>query len=168
MKILFTNMHRLTWGGQPKCIMTLARRLAERGHDVLIGCPTGSTLAQDSAEAGIPNEDRFHFLSGFRPAARTWDSVLAQETVKSFRPDIIQVNSSPDHWLFSLLRLRRKLKIPVCRLRHNSYPVRRNLPNSLLNRKWTDHTIVHSEEVKRLLLENPIGSTTSPNSLIFV
>ena len=56
-----------------------------------------------------------------------------------------------DHWVCALGN--RLMGKPVCvvRTRHNTYPVKDNLPNRILNRSWTDYQIVVCETVRQTL-----------------
>jgi glycosyltransferase involved in cell wall biosynthesis len=52
MKLVIHNAARV-WGGNEKWMLTLARGLARRGHDVVVSCRRGGEVARRMEEAGI-------------------------------------------------------------------------------------------------------------------
>jgi glycosyltransferase involved in cell wall biosynthesis len=142
LKIFITNS-RAGGGGEARYVSSLAEHLIQLGHNVLVGCRSGSTLAGYAREAGIPVLDKFIFRGGLRPDAWRRDLALMRRVLLEERPDIIHVNSSQDHWVAAIARKLWKSPTRLVRARHNTYPVKNSLPNRVLNRDWTDlHIIV--------------------------
>jgi glycosyltransferase involved in cell wall biosynthesis len=52
MKLVIHNAARV-WGGNEKWMLTLARGLARRGHDVVVSCRRGGEVARRMEDAGI-------------------------------------------------------------------------------------------------------------------
>ena len=52
MKLVIHNAARV-WGGNEKWMLTVARGLARRGHDVVVACRRGGEVARRMGEAGI-------------------------------------------------------------------------------------------------------------------
>ncbi|HYW12412.1 MAG TPA: glycosyltransferase, partial [Longimicrobium sp.] len=52
MKLVIHNAARV-WGGNEKWLLTLARGLAARGHDVVVACRRGGEVARRVQAAGI-------------------------------------------------------------------------------------------------------------------
>ncbi|MCK5862413.1 MAG: glycosyltransferase family 4 protein [Candidatus Hydrogenedentes bacterium] len=154
LHILITDPH-LQGGGQVRYVSTLAAGLVQRGHKVTIGCRPGSVLVEQAKAAGAVAFDQFNFKGGVRPEAWRSDLNAAIHFLKEEAPDIIHVNGSQDHWTLAVADYWLERPVPLLRTRHNTYVVKNNLPNRLLNRQWTDFQIVVCDTVRRDLAAHP-------------
>ena len=154
LHVLMTDPH-LRGGGQLTYVLRLAGEFLRLGHRVSIGCKAGSALASRAADLGCHVHDCFIFKGGMRPRAWFHDVLEARRVILGKSPDIIHVSGSQDHWVFAVAN--RLMGRPVClvRTRHNTYPVKNNLPNRILNRAWTDFQIVVCETVRETLAAHP-------------
>jgi len=159
LHILITDPH-LGGGGQVRYVSNLAAQLVQLGYKITIGCRPGSILVNSAAAAGCPARDSFAFRGGLRPAAWRNDLQNFRRCIRIEKPDIIHVSSSQDHWAAALAN--QTLGAPVCilRTRHNTYAVANNLPNRVLNRRWTDYQIVVCDTVRRDLARHPAFDPT--------
>ncbi len=153
LRILMTDPH-LCGGGQVTYVTRLAGALARRGHEVTIGCKRGSVLVERAVQAGCAVA-HFIYRGGMRPRAWLSDVAAVRNYIRIQQPDIIHVSGSQDHWVSALGNA--SLGRPVClvRTRHNTYTVKNNWPNRLLNRAWTDYQVVVCDMVRRTLAEHP-------------
>lgn len=71
--------------------------------------------------------------------------------IRSSSPDLIHVNGSQDHWVAGLVNGFLHRRVCVVRSRHNTYVVKDNLANRLLNRRWTTFQICVCEMVRETL-----------------
>lgn len=154
LHILMTDPH-LRGGGQVTYVTRLAGELTRLGHRVVIGCKTDSVLAALASEAGCAAHNRFIFKGGLRPRAWLHDLREAQCYIREQKPDILHVSGSQDHWVLALANRLLGRSTCLVRTRHNTYPVKDNWPNRLLNRAWTDYQIVVCDSVRRTLAEQP-------------
>ncbi len=150
LHILMTDPH-LRGGGQVSYVVRLAGELVRLGHRVVIGCKPDSVLAELAVKAGAEAYNRFIFKGGVRPHAWVHDLQQIRRYIRERKPDILHVSGSQDHWICALGN--RSLGRPVClvRTRHNTYPVKDNWPNRVLNQRWTDYSIVVCDTVRQTL-----------------
>jgi glycosyltransferase involved in cell wall biosynthesis len=69
--------------------------------------------------------------------------------IRREQPDIIHASGSQDHWTGALGNCLLRKPVCVVRTRHNTYAVSNNLPNQILNRRWTDFQIVVCDVVRK-------------------
>jgi glycosyltransferase involved in cell wall biosynthesis len=150
LNILLTDPH-LNGGGQVRYLTNLAAQLVRRGHRVTIGCRPNSVLIESARQAGCDAYPEFPFRGGLRPRAWSGDVQRLRAYIQHERPDIVHANLSQDHWSCGVAN--RLMGFPVClvRTRHNTYPVRDNYLNRVLNRHWTDYQIVVCDTVRQTL-----------------
>ena len=154
LHILMTDPH-LQGGGQVRYVSTLADGLARLGQRVTIGCRPGSVLVEQANAAGVVAHDRFNFKGGVRPEAWRRDLAEATQFLREKKPDIIHVSGSQDHWTFAVANYWLNRAVPLLRTRHNTYVVKDNPPNRLLNLRLTDFQIVVCNCVRRDLANHP-------------
>ena len=140
LKILITDPH-LKGGGQVRYVTNLARELGRLGHAVTIGCRPGSILVERAREIGCAVHP-FAFRGGLRPRVWIGDLREASRFIRTQKPDVLHVSGSQDHWTLALANKRIASPCTLVRTRHNTYVVKENLPNRILNRHWTDYQIV--------------------------
>ncbi|HNZ49417.1 MAG TPA: glycosyltransferase family 4 protein [Candidatus Hydrogenedentes bacterium] len=153
LHIMIADPH-LQGGGQVRYVATLAQGLHEKGHRVTIACRPGSVLA-DHARGCATALDRFQFRGGLRMRSWTNDHREALRFIRNEKPDILHVNGSQDHWTFAFANGMLGKPVPLVRTRHNTYKVKTNLPNRILNRKHTDFQIVVCHSVRETLSRHP-------------
>lgn len=163
-KVLITDPH-LLGGGQVRYVTNLAHHLTHLGHKVTIGCKPKSVLIDSAREAGCSFFNELLLRGGLRPRIWWHDLRKVQKFIREEKPDIIHVNGSQDHWVCALAN--RLMRRPVCivRTRHNTYPVKDNYANRLLNLKWTDYQIVVCDVVRQDLAIHPAFDETSMCSI---
>jgi glycosyltransferase involved in cell wall biosynthesis len=159
LKVLITDPH-LLGGGQVRYVTNLAHQLTHQGHEVTIGCKLKSVLVDSAREAGCSVFNTLLLRGGLRPRIWWHDIKKIKEFIRKETPDIIHINGSQDHWICALAN--RLMRRPVCvvRTRHNTYPVKNNYANRLLNRNWTDYQIVVCDSVRQDLAIHPAFDET--------
>ncbi|MEQ8766936.1 MAG: glycosyltransferase family 4 protein [Planctomycetota bacterium] len=153
-RILLTDFHRVG-GGQVEYVLSLADQLREAGHEPAVAARADSRLAAECRERRHRVYDAFYFSRGLRPLELWSDLRRASRLLRSGAVDLVHVNGSQDHWVFALARRRNRSKIPLIRTRHNTYRIRDNFTNRLLNRSLTTRTITVCEWVKTHRLIGP-------------
>jgi len=136
LRVVLADPHS-TGGGQVRYVATLARELARRGHEVTVACRADSLLERLARVEGV----RFLHLAyprGMKPAAWFRDLCRCAGYLRAYRPQVLHVNGSQDHWLFALVNQRMGHPCGLVRSRHNTYPVASHVFNRVLNRTWTD------------------------------
>lgn len=157
LHILITDPH-LQGGGQVRYLSTLADGLVRLGHRVTIGCRAASVLVEHARAAHAAPYNRFQFRGGLRLPAWQHDLAEAKRFIREQRPDVLHVNGSQDHWALAVTNRLLGRPVPVLRTRHNTYVVKNNWPNRILNRRLTDYQIVVCESVRQTLAEHPAFS----------
>ena len=159
LKVLITDPH-LLGGGQVRYVTNLAHQLTHLGHEVTIGCKPKSVLIDSAREAGCSIFNELLLRGGLRPRIWWHDIKKVQKFIHKEKPNIIHVNGSQDHWVCAVAN--RLMRRPVCivRTRHNTYPVKDNYANRLLNLKWTDYQIIVCDSVRQDLASHPAFDET--------
>lgn len=125
MKILHTESS-LGWGGQEIRVLTEARGVARRGHEVAIAAPREARIFSAAADYGVEAIDL--------PIARKGlGGVLAVGRLLAARAfDLVNTHSSTDSWLVALACARARPAPAIVRTRHISSPVPRNFASRWL------------------------------------
>lgn len=153
LHILIADPH-LHGGGQVRYVATLTQGLHALGHRVTIACRPGSVLA-DHARGIAETLDTFQFRGGARVPGWLHDNREALRFIREEKPHILHVNGSQDHWSFAIANGWLKGPAFLVRTRHNTYKVNDNLPNRILNRRYTDFQIVVCHTVREDLEQHP-------------
>lgn len=148
LRILITDPH-LRGGGQVRYVTNLVHELIARGHTAAIACKQGSILEAVARDAGCGLFNDFSLRGGLRPAVWRHDLAAMRRVLDDFRPIILHVNGSQDHWIGALANRGLGFPAVLVRTRHNTYPVSDNFANRVLNRRWTDYQIVVCDTVRR-------------------
>ncbi|MBI3119431.1 MAG: glycosyltransferase family 4 protein [Candidatus Hydrogenedentes bacterium] len=154
LNILLMDAH-LRGGGQVTYVTSLARELARLGHHITIGCRPGSVLVEAAQSVGADCLPAFQLRGGARLGSWYGDLARVRTLLRAHRPDVLHVNGSQDHWTCALANRLAGRPACVLRTRHNTYPVKKGLPNRVLNRRWTDYQIVVCDVVRRDLAQHP-------------
>ncbi|NNM51460.1 MAG: glycosyltransferase family 4 protein [Pseudomonadales bacterium] len=138
------------WGGQEIRILTEARGMIDRGHQVTLLTPEEAQIAPAADARGIPCIRLPITRKRLGPwwTLRHW---LAQHT-HDF--DIINTHSSTDAWLVALACVTLDHPVPVVRTRHVSTAVRSSLPTRWLYTRATSHVVVTGEQLRHNLHTN--------------
>ncbi len=145
MKILHTEAS-CGWGGQEIRILTEARGLIGRGHQVELVCPAEAQIFAAAPDYGVPvralpigrkNLRGLFALHGF---------------LRQRRFDVVNTHSSTDSWLAALACRSFADAPPVVRTRHLSTPVNQGRATRWLYEHGCAHVVVTGEALKRQLV----------------
>lgn len=135
--------HQGEGAGSTQSIFSLSRELAQRGHHVLVGCPTGTLLARN-VTATPPLEHIALDFSSLSGVANALAGVIADRGV-----DVVNSHASGDRRALTLLRWHGRLKQPFVVTRR-TMPL--TLPPELIAVGFTaDRTIAVSAAVASAL-----------------
>jgi glycosyltransferase involved in cell wall biosynthesis len=151
MKIVHTEASR-GWGGQEIRILSEARGLIQRGHDVHLLCPPDSRIFEEATNSGVPvTAERIgdKSLRGLI-AVRSWINKRRQER----GIDVINSHSSTDSWLVALALATLRKPMPLVRTRHISAPVPNNWTTRWLYQRATRRIVTTGESLRQTLIEN--------------
>jgi len=147
MKIVHTEAS-CGFGGQELRILTEAKGLQDRGHDISIICEPHSNIFKLAGTYGLkavamPIEKKNR--AGFC-ALRSW--------IKENQPDIINTHSSADTWM-TAVAVKTLLNRPaVIRTRHISAPIPKNFFSRWLYCKGSDFIVTTGEKLREVLISD--------------
>lgn len=146
LRILHTESS-LGWGGQEIRILTEARGVAARGHDVTIAAPAESRIFQEAPRFGV---DAIAI-----PIARKSPGGLFAilRLLRSRKFDVINVHSSTDSWLAAVAACLLRRAPPIVRTRHISAPVPRNLLTRWLYGTASRRIVTTGERLRLQVIE---------------
>lgn len=157
MKIVHTEAS-CGWGGQEIRILTEARGMMARGHEVKLLCPPQARIFAEAQASGVPvqalpigRKDLRGFL-----AMRRW--------LRTNAADVLNTHSSTDTWLAALAAATLSAPPPIVRTRHISAPVADNATTRWLYTKATRHIVTTGERLRRQLVDDngfPAAQVTS-------
>jgi len=135
------------WGGQEIRILTEARGMLDRGHEVTLVTPAEAQIAPAAEARGIPTVRLPIARKDLRGlvAMRGWLAANAR------RFDLINTHSSTDSWLVAASRLSIWCAPPIVRTRHVSTAVNNHLPTRWLYQSATRHIVTTGEALRRQL-----------------
>lgn len=146
LSILHTESS-LGWGGQEIRILSEARGMIARGHEVRLLGALGSRIVEEAPAWGVP--------AFALPIAkkRLVGLKCMVEWMKLERCHVVSTHSSTDAWLVaaSIFILRRSR--PIVRTRHISAPVSRNALTRWLYTRATTRIVTTGEALRRELVE---------------
>jgi glycosyltransferase involved in cell wall biosynthesis len=146
MRIVHTEAS-LGWGGQEIRILSEAKGLIGRGHEVVLLCPPEARIYAEAPAWKVP-------AVALPIGKKRPKGVCALvRWFKTNRCDVVSAHSSTDSWLaaFALLALGRPF--PMVRTRHISAPVPRNAPSRWLYTRATTRIVTTGELLKKELVE---------------
>ncbi len=147
LKIIHTESS-CGWGGQEIRILTEAKGMMERGHDVSILCPSHAPIYAEAQERGIP-------VSHLPIAKKTLKGLLATiNYLKKTKVDIINTHSSTDSWMVALAKLFCSNKYSIIRTRHVSAPVNNHFSTKWLYTKAAAHIVTTGVKLKETLVRD--------------
>jgi glycosyltransferase involved in cell wall biosynthesis len=159
LRILHTESSH-GWGGQEIRILTEARGMQDRGHEVVIGTVDHAELLPAAGKLGL----RTAILPMGRKGVRELLGVRAWLVENRYRFDVINTHSSTDSWLVALSRASLSGCPPILRTRHVSTPVNSNFTTRWLYCSATAHIVVTGEALRRQLHQHngyPLEHMTS-------
>jgi glycosyltransferase involved in cell wall biosynthesis len=145
LRILHTESS-LGWGGQEIRVLTEARGVAQRGHDVAIAAPAPSRIFRESAHYGVE-------ALALPIARKGVGGVLALRRLLAIRPfDVVNTHSSTDAWCAAIAC--RTLHEPpaVVRTRHISASVPRNAATRWLYNRATARIVTTGERLREQVI----------------
>lgn len=125
MKILHTESS-LGWGGQEIRVLTEARGVARRGHQVAIAAPREARIFAEAPSYGVE-------IIELPIARKSLAGANAVKALLAARPfDVVNTHSSTDSWLAAFAGIIARDMPPIVRTRHISSPVPRNFASRWL------------------------------------
>ena len=146
LRILHTESS-LGWGGQEIRVLTEARGVAARGHDVVIGAPDEARIFQEAPRFGVE-------AVALPIARKRIAGVLALRRYLAGRAfDVVNTHSSTDAWLAALACRTLDSAPPIVRTRHISAPMPRNRATRWLYGSATERIVTTGEKLRLQVLE---------------
>jgi glycosyltransferase involved in cell wall biosynthesis len=146
LRILHTESS-LGWGGQEIRVLTEARALARRGHEVTIAAPAESRIFEATHRYGVEGVA----IPIGRKSPR---GLLAMIALLRDRPfDVINTHSSTDSWLAAVASRCVRHVPPLVRTRHISAPVPKNFSTRWLYRSATDRIVTTGEKLRLQVID---------------
>jgi glycosyltransferase involved in cell wall biosynthesis len=145
MRILHTEAS-CGWGGQEIRILSEARGLIERGHQVELACPPEARIFTEAPRFGVP----VHSLPIGRKKVR--GLMALRGFLKANAYDVINTHSSTDAWLAALAVKTLPKAPPIVRTRHISAAVPKNASSRWLYARATRHVVTTGEALRKQLL----------------
>jgi glycosyltransferase involved in cell wall biosynthesis len=135
------------WGGQELRILTEARGLIARGHEVRVACPPEATIFREAPRFGVP----VVALPLRRVNPR---SILAmRKLLAASRPQVVNTHSSVDSWAVALASRLVRGAAPVVRTRHVSIGINKSPGTLWLYRRACARVVTAGERLRRQLIE---------------
>lgn len=159
MKIVHTESS-CGWGGQEIRILTEARGMIERGHQVSVVCPPTSGICKAGPDYGVPVVALPIYRK--RPA----DFLALRRWLRDARGevDVINTHSSTDSWLVALACATLDKAPPIVRTRHLSTEVSRDRFTRWLYTRAARHVVTTGEALRQHLAAHngfPLEAMTS-------
>lgn len=148
------------WGGQEIRILTEAKGMIERGHQVTILCCPSSNIAHAARRYNIPVVElpiEKKRISSYL-ALRRWLKKHQHDM------DVINTHSSTDAWLVALVAATSRGIAPMVRTRHVSTHINNALTTRWLYLKATQHIATTGERLRQQLHDEnnyPLSHMTS-------
>jgi glycosyltransferase involved in cell wall biosynthesis len=145
LSILHTESS-LGWGGQEIRVLTEARGVAARGHDVMLAAPAQSRILAEAERFGV----RARAVPISRKGAR---GVLAIRQLLARQPfDIVNTHSSTDAWSAALASTTLGNAPPMVRTRHISAPLPKNRATRWLYNRATARIVTTGERLRKQVI----------------
>jgi glycosyltransferase involved in cell wall biosynthesis len=146
LRILHTESS-LGWGGQEIRVLTEARGVAARGHQVLLAAPEASRIHSEAPAFGVQ--------AIALPIARKGPAgLVALRRLLARQPfDVINTHSSTDSWLAALACATLARAPALVRTRHISAPAPRNRATRWLYTKAARRIVTTGERLRAQVIE---------------
>jgi glycosyltransferase involved in cell wall biosynthesis len=145
LRILHTESS-LGWGGQEIRILTEARGVARRGHEVVIAAPREARICAEAPAYGVEVVE----LPLARKGVMGLNALRRFLAVRAF--DIANTHSSTDSWLMAVGGALGSAAPPIVRTRHISSPVPHNAATRWLYGKAV-HIVTTGEKLRRQVID---------------
>lgn len=146
LRILHTESS-MGWGGQEIRVLTEARGVARRGHEVLLAAPRESRIHAEALRYGI--------IALPLPIARK--GILGPYALRRLiawrRFDVVNTHSSTDTWSAALACASLRRAPPLVRTRHISAPAPRNAATRWLYTRASARIVTTGERLRRQVIE---------------
>jgi glycosyltransferase involved in cell wall biosynthesis len=137
----------LGWGGQEIRVLTEARGVAARGHEVLLAAPPESRIYAEASRFGVD-------VAALPIGKKRPEGVAALRTLlRERRFDVANTHSSTDSWLTSLACRLASTPPAIVRTRHISAPVPRNFATRWLYRTAAAKIVTTGERLRGQVVE---------------
>jgi glycosyltransferase involved in cell wall biosynthesis len=146
LRILHTESS-LGWGGQEIRVLTEARGVARRGHEVTLAAPAESRIHQAAGAYGLEAVA----VPIARKSIRGLRGMLGLVRNRAF--DVVNTHSSTDSWLAALAVSLLPDAPPIVRTRHISAPVPRNFATRWLYRDASRRVVTTGERLRLQVIE---------------
>ncbi len=147
MKILHTE-NSFGWGGQEIRILTEARGMIARGHEVHLIAPRESRIFEEAGKRKVP-------VTALPIAKKRLPGLLALRSwLKAHPVDVINTHSSTDSWLAALACATLANAPPIVRTRHVSAPVSTNAATRWLYTRAARMVVTTGEALKQQLVRD--------------
>lgn len=130
-------------GGQEFRVLSEAREMSRRGHQVVIAAPGNSQLVRLALHEGIPCESIPVGFSGWGCLLPTFLKLIEKHQIQ-----IIHTHGSQDSWMAALAGRFSSYQPVIVRTRHKSTPVSASFRHALLYR-WLPHAVTTTGEAVR-------------------
>jgi glycosyltransferase involved in cell wall biosynthesis len=146
LRILHTESS-LGWGGQEIRVLTEARGVARRGHEVVIAAPAESRIHAEAPRYGVPALAMPIARKGVR-------GLLALRALLARRPfDVVNAHSSTDMWTAAVACATLRSPPPLVRTRHISAHAPRNAATRWLYTRASVRIVTTGERLRRQVIE---------------
>jgi len=146
LRILHTESS-LGWGGQEIRVLTEARGVARRGHEVTLAAPPQSRIFQAAPGYGLE-------AVAVPIARKSAGGLFAMMKLLGSRPfDVANTHSSTDSWLTAAATCLLSRPPPLVRTRHISAPVPRNFLTRWLYRDACRRVVTTGERLRQQVIE---------------
>lgn len=146
LRILHTESS-LGWGGQEIRVLTEARGVARRGHEVLVAAPAESRIFREAAAFGVE-------AVAVPVARKSAKGLFAMARLLRDRAfDVVNTHSSTDSWLAAIASEMQRVAPPIVRTRHISAPVPRNFATRWLYTRSARHVVTTGERLRSQVIE---------------
>ncbi|HWP47017.1 MAG TPA: glycosyltransferase family 4 protein [Candidatus Limnocylindrales bacterium] len=142
-----------TWSGGQEQVYQLSKGLAEKGHEVTVICPPGSSLGDKLEKIHIPVERI--------PMRKEWDFLAVPQIIRVLvqrKVDLINAHRPTAHMLAWIATFFRKTRAFIV-TRRVALPIKNPLSAKFKYRFRVSKIIAVSQSVKQVLIDSGIPST---------
>ncbi len=138
----------LGWGGQEIRILTEARGLIARGHEIELLCPPEARICAEAPNYGVP-------VTALPIGRKNLRGVIAlRQRLAGRRCDVVNTHSSTDSWLAALACAASSSAPPLVRTRHISAAIPDNLATRWLYQRATRSIVTTGERLREQLVRD--------------